>query len=406
MTHNQLKQYFLNVGRSYYSSNEFASSILRATGGKRVDFLPISRFGIGLVSSFIVSDRVEVYTRSLNIDGSHGEELRLTLDGLDRSFVLRREKQIELLRSEDNSRSLGMPSPLDSNSDVENSSLYAQQAHAPYITSKPGTSIAVAIRGSSEVIGFNTENSVSKYLVSPPVSIDVNSTRVGFAYTRTIETPWTTRTTHPSPQSWISCLKEELGLEVESPFKIEIIPFDFTKHSPSGQFGGQSCCISLDVTDEWLEFEESFRQIGMITINRVQPSNAQGELFDGLLYWTIDLSIPLNIDTLSSSEVVQVSPNQVGSAVKSLMSDFFAARSHKNGLDHSKWQPIVANKRQYLKKTVRLPPVSLRSLVSDFAFDVINEISKRPLEIISHNGIVVPPAWLRDQSSADPCTTN
>jgi hypothetical protein len=56
-----LERYFLRVGQSYYSSGEFNQErvSLRKNG---LDFAPVSEFGIGFLSCFLLADRVEVET--------------------------------------------------------------------------------------------------------------------------------------------------------------------------------------------------------------------------------------------------------------------------------------------------------------------------------------------------------
>jgi hypothetical protein len=57
-----LSEFFLKLGNSYYGSPEFS----RLIGSGRVSerFVPISRFGIGLVSVFLLGDTLEVCTKS------------------------------------------------------------------------------------------------------------------------------------------------------------------------------------------------------------------------------------------------------------------------------------------------------------------------------------------------------
>lgn len=74
MTAEVVRNFFLRVGRSYYSSPEF-----RERYGE-VAFAPIARFGIGALSAFLVADRLLVRTRhreagaaavALDIEGVH-----------------------------------------------------------------------------------------------------------------------------------------------------------------------------------------------------------------------------------------------------------------------------------------------------------------------------------------------
>jgi molecular chaperone HtpG len=63
MDEHVLSEYFLKLGNSYYRSPEFGVVVQRAHEDQR-PFTPISRFGIGLVSVFLIGDTLEVRTRS------------------------------------------------------------------------------------------------------------------------------------------------------------------------------------------------------------------------------------------------------------------------------------------------------------------------------------------------------
>ena len=88
-----VEKYFLGVGRSYYRSDELQADILRKNK-PRQDFLAISRFGIGVLSSFIVGDRVEVSTRPRLPGGKLAAPLRLSLNGLDDFFVMQEQPMV------------------------------------------------------------------------------------------------------------------------------------------------------------------------------------------------------------------------------------------------------------------------------------------------------------------------
>jgi hypothetical protein len=75
MTKDIVESYFLQVGRSYYKSSEFA---------RRFGFLPTSRFGVGFLAVFGVSDRVTVDTLSAD---SGATALKMTLTG-PRTYLL------------------------------------------------------------------------------------------------------------------------------------------------------------------------------------------------------------------------------------------------------------------------------------------------------------------------------
>jgi hypothetical protein len=72
-----IQRYFLQVGRSYYTTDEFR---------RNYRFIPTSRFGLGFLSVFAVSDHVTVETLKLSSPNQDGP-LRLTLTG-PRSYLL------------------------------------------------------------------------------------------------------------------------------------------------------------------------------------------------------------------------------------------------------------------------------------------------------------------------------
>ncbi len=63
MDEHVLAEYFLRLGNSYYESPEFRRLLLQSGHSKEV-FTPISRFGIGLMSVFMIADVLRVDTKS------------------------------------------------------------------------------------------------------------------------------------------------------------------------------------------------------------------------------------------------------------------------------------------------------------------------------------------------------
>jgi HSP90 family molecular chaperone len=69
MSETIINNYLLKVGNSYYLSDEFKIRKLEYKEKDNVDFTPISRFGIGILSCFIVGDHIEINTRSHECNG-------------------------------------------------------------------------------------------------------------------------------------------------------------------------------------------------------------------------------------------------------------------------------------------------------------------------------------------------
>jgi hypothetical protein len=87
-----IRDYFLRVGRSYYNSAELDTQI-RRSGSPDTPFTAISRFGIGVISCFMLGDKIEVSTRALHRRSGEYQALRLTLTAAEDFFVLRRPPQ-------------------------------------------------------------------------------------------------------------------------------------------------------------------------------------------------------------------------------------------------------------------------------------------------------------------------
>lgn len=83
MNKHQITNFFLKIGNSFYKSKEFQkqNALLNSS------FKPTSQFGIGILSCFMVGDKLEVTTRSLAVDGTTSEQpIRFSIDGPHEKF--------------------------------------------------------------------------------------------------------------------------------------------------------------------------------------------------------------------------------------------------------------------------------------------------------------------------------
>lgn len=87
-----IERWFLKVGQSYYRSTEFTE--IRIKLRKRdLDFAPVSEFGIGFLSSFLLADRVKVETATSEFPQRDNVKRILTIDGPTRLIGLNEEDQ-------------------------------------------------------------------------------------------------------------------------------------------------------------------------------------------------------------------------------------------------------------------------------------------------------------------------
>lgn len=91
MNEHIINNYFLKVGRSYYTSDEFRAANRRAVGGA---YTAISRFGIGILSCFMTDPdytELKVSTKRFGERDSNG--IRLDVTGLHGYYYLAREAE-------------------------------------------------------------------------------------------------------------------------------------------------------------------------------------------------------------------------------------------------------------------------------------------------------------------------
>ncbi len=80
-----LSNFFFKVGNSYYSSQEFKNYIIK---NQIIDFTPISRFGVGLLSVFMLGEAIRVTTRNGYSNRGDLKERTLLIDGVDSLAVV------------------------------------------------------------------------------------------------------------------------------------------------------------------------------------------------------------------------------------------------------------------------------------------------------------------------------
>ncbi|MEK4425380.1 HD domain-containing protein [Solibacillus sp. FSL K6-1523] len=84
--------YFSNVGKSYYKSEEFLKFKTRV----KSNFKPISNFGIGFLSCFMVADQIKVQTTKIVDRYKSSQALDLTLDSLSGLFYFNKGTRNEV----------------------------------------------------------------------------------------------------------------------------------------------------------------------------------------------------------------------------------------------------------------------------------------------------------------------
>lgn len=161
MTEDIIKNFFLKIGCSYYTSDTFQQLKLRCRAD--ADYMPISRFGIGILSCFMGDEKtnqVEVSTKHFKELGTYHPALRLSMHGMNGYFYLaNKEKQHK-------------PGPMKGVTSKEKE---------PYLK-QPGTVIAVRtnLYQNGKYLGF--KEIIDKYVIYPEIPIHYDGEEGSFDY--------------------------------------------------------------------------------------------------------------------------------------------------------------------------------------------------------------------------------
>jgi len=91
MNQHIIDNYYTNIGSSYYSSREFGELI----SSIKTSFTPISRFGIGILSCFMVCDSMDVSTRRVKDRFECDDAIHISIEGYESLFVITDSDQKE-----------------------------------------------------------------------------------------------------------------------------------------------------------------------------------------------------------------------------------------------------------------------------------------------------------------------
>ncbi|WP_249997895.1 ATP-binding protein [Actinoplanes sp. M2I2] len=218
MDEEALRNYFLRVGRSYYRSAAFEAELARSGLADR-PFGVISRFGIGVLSCFMVGDRVEVSSRRVG----GGRAVRLSIDRRDDYFVLQEQGMAVT----------AMP---------------GKHGDEPGLPGGPGTRIAVRIDPNRTGVTLDEMRAgVEKYVFAPPVPVLVDGRDVGLATSLLVDEPprpapmvididHIPLSRHPGRSNEAA---ERPFLPYLGPLRVAVVPLDLGRVSESRDVRGQ-----------------------------------------------------------------------------------------------------------------------------------------------------------------------
>ncbi|WP_457548333.1 HD domain-containing protein [Aliarcobacter butzleri] len=149
-----LLNYFTKIGKSFYESKDF---------NKELGFKAISRFGIGILSCFMVANKIEVSTKKENC-----EAIRFSIKSLYSYFVTQLE----------NSHRNVAPFPSSDDSKVEK---YRKEI---------GTSIAIQIDFNKLNRWFEIKKELLRHIFYSPIEIQYKNEKIGTTIDELEKNPW------------------------------------------------------------------------------------------------------------------------------------------------------------------------------------------------------------------------
>jgi hypothetical protein len=214
MTEEIILSHFLKVGSSYYRSAAFRADVLRyARDGRQ--FLPISRFGIGILSCFVLADRIEVSTRAAALPGEHAPQpIRLSISDLEGFFTL----QVKPMPA------APMPTP--------------DGAGDGYRTDA-GTLVAVRIDPRKEAGTLDLAAAASGAVLASPVPVEFEGEPVGGERAALMDEPLRDYSVTAIDAAIVSQLEELFECSLPNGLQLHVVPLDLTAHSPDPDLRGQ-----------------------------------------------------------------------------------------------------------------------------------------------------------------------
>ena len=331
-----VRDHLLKVGSSYYTSAQYEADKLRASKGLGSDFVPISRFGIGLLSCFIAADRVEISTLRQLPDGTRAAPVRFSLDGLHGFYTLQTPDLAPA------------PMPISATSNNEE----------PHYRTEFGTSIAIRLDPRKEREPLDLRAELERYLLCPPVSVEYEGESVGGDPKDLLETPWCDPVTIKPTPAEIEAL---LGFWLPEAFRIELQPLDLTRYTPTKEFKAQVTLALLVLS----------KQLKSIAYELSAASAAD-------LSWNLDFHEDLQISIQADLGSTDFSHMNISNNAEQLMK---ALHNHRDQRDRVEVYTTLPSFSDYIRASGRAllyPPQRVPGIFSKL--------------LVSHNGIRLPKA--------------
>ena len=279
-----LTNHLLKKGNSFYNSDLFKLQKIELKEKTKQDFTPISRFGIGLLSCFILGDTIELNTKSINSN----DRIRLSIEGLQGQYIVQTEKENHVPNS--------MP--------TENS-------FESGFREDVGTSIAVRIDRVKDEIGFeeNIEIALGHFVSCSSIEIRFKNKALGFPISL-LNKPFAEYKFLPFSDKEKNEIEQVIKTTLDSEIGIEIIPINVTETSKTENLRGQFVFLRVkcDSFIEYQNFRITFDLFSTLKKVKFQKSHViQGSNKTDDIEFSIDITklIEENIHLPSKTNWIQ-----------------------------------------------------------------------------------------------------
>lgn len=235
MSRKIIEKYFLKVGESFYSSDDFNVEKLKIkrNGGGMGEFQPISQFGIGFLSCFLICDKIEIYTYNRSVDNSESNIIRLSIEGVEGFYTLRLGDAVDRL--------LNKPG-------------------YPERREKYGASIVFHLSPELYDGDFELEDYIKRYVFCPPIPVIVNNKQLDymmedFILKKFLQNEEKIELTEKKNSEFIEGLKKWLEKKQIPKIYLKKVPCDFMELSLSSDLLGQGIFFLIE-TDKPIKLKD------------------------------------------------------------------------------------------------------------------------------------------------------
>jgi hypothetical protein len=215
-----VKNHLLKKGNSFYKSDYFKIQKQYYKQKVKSEFTPISRFGIGLLSCFIIGDSIEISTKSIAISETNSpeEQIRLSIYGLQGQYIIQTAADKHM--------------PIEMPKINKNEKGFREEF---------GTSIAVRINKSKDYLQFDEHLRfwLNRFVTSSPIDIYFNSIKVNLDFESTINTALSLQQFLPFSPKIVSEINNVLNIDFKEEIGLEILPISVSHKSKNPNLKGQ-----------------------------------------------------------------------------------------------------------------------------------------------------------------------